>query len=484
MKKDKIYKVFISYSWTPPENKERTIELGSRLIEDGIEVVIDVWDLKEGQDKYKFMEKMVNSSDIDRVLIICNKDYMDKANDRKGGVGSESMIISEEIYSNAEQTKFIPVIFEKDTENKPYIPTYTSSRIYIDLSDEEYFEEEYEKLLRNVYSKPIHDKPKLGKPPAYLFDNKSPSIFNNRLNAIKSALIKESKYSPELIQDFFTIVIEELASFKIDLSDLDKEIDEEVLQKISDLKYCTEALVVLVKLLIRYSKENILLFHKFFEKLLEFVASVEEPNTPSGTLGSMKNDQFYYIMYEFFAFISGILLEKELFDEISYLLHTPYVVYNENTREFLNLKFVNFNTNPSSLNHHRIKRLAQNNINEVSQVIRERSKTIFQRENYISEIDAILYYVSCLTAEKGQYSRIWFPHTCDTSYNTIISLKKLKSLLHFDKFKILLKVNNKEELSVRIKYVLDNKIDKVERYYYGLEYIHVAFNLDEIGIEP
>jgi hypothetical protein len=128
--------------------------------------------------------------------------------------------------------------------------------------------------------------------------------------------------------------------------------------------------------------------------------------------------------------------------------------------------------------------LGQNNINEISRIIRERSKTTFQKENFISEIDAVLYYISCLTADRGKLSRIWFPHTCDSSYNIIISLKKLKSLLHFNKFKILLKVKNKDELSEKIKYVVENKIDKVERYYYGLEYIQIAFNLDEIGSEP
>jgi hypothetical protein len=57
-------KVFISYSWEPVDNKVKTIALAERLVTNGVDVVIDVWDLKEGQDKYKFMEKMVNSPEI------------------------------------------------------------------------------------------------------------------------------------------------------------------------------------------------------------------------------------------------------------------------------------------------------------------------------------------------------------------------------------------------------------------------------------
>lgn len=78
-------KVFISYSWHPEENKIRVEQLARRLMSDGVDVTLDVWSLKDGQDKYVFMEKMVTDPDIDKVLIICNKDYAEKADSRKGG---------------------------------------------------------------------------------------------------------------------------------------------------------------------------------------------------------------------------------------------------------------------------------------------------------------------------------------------------------------------------------------------------------------
>lgn len=83
-------RVFISYSWHPEENKIRVEQLARRLMSDGVDVTLDVWSLKDGQDKYVFMEKMVTDSDINKVLIICNKDYAEKADSRKGGVGTES----------------------------------------------------------------------------------------------------------------------------------------------------------------------------------------------------------------------------------------------------------------------------------------------------------------------------------------------------------------------------------------------------------
>nr|WP_297070172.1 toll/interleukin-1 receptor domain-containing protein [Prevotella sp.] len=72
-------KVFISYSWHPEENKIRVQQLARRLMSDGVDVILDVWSLKDGQDKYVFMGKMVTDSNINKVLIICNKDYAEKA---------------------------------------------------------------------------------------------------------------------------------------------------------------------------------------------------------------------------------------------------------------------------------------------------------------------------------------------------------------------------------------------------------------------
>ena len=128
MKEDKIPKIFISYSWS---SDKLVIPLAERLVSHGVDVVLDKWDLKEGQDKYAFMERCVNDTEISKVLIVCDKAYAQKANDRIGGVGDETVIISSEIYGNMKQEKFIPIIAEKDEEGQPYVPTYIKTRIYI-----------------------------------------------------------------------------------------------------------------------------------------------------------------------------------------------------------------------------------------------------------------------------------------------------------------------------------------------------------------
>lgn len=173
MQEDRIPKIFISYSWS---SDALVLPLAQRLVNHGVEVVLDKWDLKEGQDKYAFMEQCVTDPDITKVLIICDKSYMEKANARKGGVGDETVIISGEVYGKMQQEKFIPIIAERDDEGNAFVPAYIKTRIYIDLSNEATFEQEYEKLLRNIYNKPLHSKPKLGKRPEWL-DEENTNLF-------------------------------------------------------------------------------------------------------------------------------------------------------------------------------------------------------------------------------------------------------------------------------------------------------------------
>ena len=67
---DKIPKIFISYSWS---RDTLVMDLANRLVSHGVDVVLDKWDLKEGNDKYEFMERCVNDPSITKVLIICDK---------------------------------------------------------------------------------------------------------------------------------------------------------------------------------------------------------------------------------------------------------------------------------------------------------------------------------------------------------------------------------------------------------------------------
>ena len=161
-------KLFISYSWSNREHEQWVVDLATQLRESAVDVVLDKWDLKEGNDAVVFMEKMVTDPDIKKVAIICDKTYADKADGRTGGVGTETQIISKEVYEKQDQEKFVAIVREKDEAGKPCLPTYYRSRIYIDLCEADTYPENFERLLRWIFDKPLYVKPELGNIPSFL----------------------------------------------------------------------------------------------------------------------------------------------------------------------------------------------------------------------------------------------------------------------------------------------------------------------------
>lgn len=70
-------KAFISYAWESEEHRARVKALADRLLADGIEAIVDQYDLELGDRLPQFMEQSVRSSDY--VLIVCTPAYKQKA---------------------------------------------------------------------------------------------------------------------------------------------------------------------------------------------------------------------------------------------------------------------------------------------------------------------------------------------------------------------------------------------------------------------
>ncbi|WP_197030673.1 toll/interleukin-1 receptor domain-containing protein [Halomonas sp. BC04] len=187
--------VFISYSWSCEDHESWVLELAESLLRDGVDVKLDKWDLKEGHDLNHFMESMVRDPSITKVIIVFDKKYVDRANDKKGGVGTETQIISNEVYGSVDQNKFVGVVRERDEEGEAFVPIYYRGRKYIDLSDDSSYHAQYEILLRWVYNQPLYDKPKLGVKPAFL-DDSSNRIDAATASAYRALLILLKKIIP------------------------------------------------------------------------------------------------------------------------------------------------------------------------------------------------------------------------------------------------------------------------------------------------
>ncbi len=83
--------------------------------------------------------------------MICDRAYVAKADGRKGGVGTETQIITPQLFrDNQQQDKYVAVVREHDDEGKPCTPVYFGARIHIDFTDDSEYAAKLEQLVRWV----------------------------------------------------------------------------------------------------------------------------------------------------------------------------------------------------------------------------------------------------------------------------------------------------------------------------------------------
>ena len=170
MIENNVPKVFISYSWESKEHSDWVNSLADKLLADGIEAIIDNYDVSPGDRLPKFMESSIKDSDY--VIIICTEEYKRKANNREKGVGYESHIISAELYNNHNDRKFIPIIRQGDFNTA--VPTYLDGKLAIDLRGNPFNETSYKDLIASIFK--VKKKPKVGIRPYYLDEYEPISI--------------------------------------------------------------------------------------------------------------------------------------------------------------------------------------------------------------------------------------------------------------------------------------------------------------------
>lgn len=154
-------KVFVSYSHDSDDHKEWVLKLASDLRHNGLDAILDQWDLVLGSNLPRFMEQGLASSD--KVLVICTNNYNNKSNGGKGGVGYEGQILTAEIYRKQDSTKYIPVV--KGATSDPKVPTCLDGRMYIDFTNADVYENNLKDLIHELYGVKRVPKPALGPSP-------------------------------------------------------------------------------------------------------------------------------------------------------------------------------------------------------------------------------------------------------------------------------------------------------------------------------
>ena len=448
-------KLFISYSWSSPDHEQWVIKLATELRENGIDVVLDKWDLKEGGDAHAFMEKMVSDSGIKKVALVCDRIYAEKANNRSGGVGTETQIISPEIYEKQNQNKFVAILSERNDQGKPYLPIYYQSRIYIDLSDDDLYATNFEHLLRWVYDKPLYIKPEIGKKPAFLLESETKNLgtapaFRRAFDAIRN----NKNYSKGALSEYCNVFAKNLERFRI--GNEEGEFDDRVVKSIEEfLLFRNEAVAIFLALSqYRNTVETHQLVHQFFEQLIPYMWAEHVPSREKCDF-----DNFLYIVHELFLYAIASFLKYECFDAVSYLLRHRYYLEKGSSKDRM-ISFADIRGYMQSFTH-RNNRLKLQRTSLRADLLKERSGTSGIPFRLLMQADFVLFMRDCIDCvRKGNLSQNWWPETLLYRENgsAFEIFARAESKEYFNRIKCLFDISVKMDFDPVLKAFQEEKL--------------------------
>lgn len=155
-------RVFISYTGTDLTNRSWVKKFACKLRESGVDARLDMFHLKLGQDLPQWMTNELLMAD--KVLLICDKYYAEKADSRKGGVGWETMIIQGDMLLNQEQNKYVAILRDNDIDRS--LPVYIKSKYALNWTDESQVDKEFNELLLYLFNCDI--EPPIGEIPSFI----------------------------------------------------------------------------------------------------------------------------------------------------------------------------------------------------------------------------------------------------------------------------------------------------------------------------
>ena len=397
-------KVFMSYAWTSEEHQKWVLDLASRLMEDGVKVVLDKWDLKVGHDANAFMEQMVTNSAVTKVLMICNQLYAAKADGREGGVGKEAQILTREIYEKAEQDKYAALISERNENGKPYLPAYYGGRQFIDFSRPEVAETAYEELLRWIWGKPQYVKPKLGKPPAFITDPDAVVTgTTSKFKRAEDAIAAGKPTAAGFIADFGDALIDEFTSRAPDAEY--EPFDDEVIRSAETMRPALRNLIALALAEVRFGPGNMEQILRIFERMGRLMYRPDHVRSWSEDY----SDPYRLMCYEGFLALIAVLIAEEKFDLLQIAVSRPFLVEaRERGDGPATTTYRVFNQQIASLER-RKERLQSRQISLQADLIAETYQASFPTTQQLVEADMILFLRDVLGNDPSDYDR-WWPH--------------------------------------------------------------------------
>lgn len=430
-------KVFISYSWSTPSHERWVLDLAEELMASGINVILDKWDLKPGQDSITFMEQMVTDTTIDKVIIISDKVYSEKADGRSGGVGTESQIISKKIYEQVNQERFIAVIAEKDPDR---------------------YAEGFESLIRCIHGQPQFKKPELGSKPEYLnIENNlnlgTAPLFKRAISAMRD----QKPFAAAALEEYLSAFSKNLEKIRIEISQ-DELFDESVVKNIENFIPSRNDLLQIISTSCRYLPQEI--FAEFAHKFLESLLIYFNPTQGQSSYRSTDFDNFKFIISEIFLYTITILIKNDKLQAVATLLNQSYYIQNSNRGIPYLATFEYFCQHAESLEY-RNNRLNLGRTSLSADIIKNNNNGSGVEFNQLMQTEFILFVRANL-----DNSGHWWPQTLvylghfPGAFEIFI---RATSKQYFEKIKPLLNIKTKSDLDDLIAQVKANG-----SRYYGL----------------
>ena len=164
-------RVFISHSALSSERASWLDALYRFLRANGVNARIDAHSARPGMDIVQWMCNELQQAD--RVLLICDERYADRADGRHGGVGWETMLIQGDLYAATYGTesgdatsgsKYIPVVLTDHIDDGR--PVFLKTKLVLHWppnADEENLRRD---LLKELFG--VSTEPPIGPPPTFL----------------------------------------------------------------------------------------------------------------------------------------------------------------------------------------------------------------------------------------------------------------------------------------------------------------------------
>lgn len=404
-------KVFISYSWTSVEHKDRIRHYAERLRNSHVDVLLDIWDLSPGQDKNAYMEKMVTDPSVTHVLAFIDRRYTEKANARADGVGTESQIISQRVYASTDQQKFIPIFCEKDDAGKLSAPAFFEARIGFDFSTPAAENDNWEPMVRHLFGKPEYIKPPLGPLPAFLDESNAPREFptDASFRKILAKTSSERHWHLSLNEEFLSQAFKYLDSFRIRVFPTDAELaryDEIVYGKLQGLLPFRDQFIEWAEIQIQSLADDELLDR--FKDLIPRFSEVQcrGPELQQWRENCGVFDVGAIWVYEVLLYIFAMLLKHKRDNVVANLLASRYYMHAYNTLHQKGFYSIDVLWSKAISFYNRNIRLKLNRMDLLTDWIKEHLKDRFADFNQLMEADGVLCLKSMLS---GSWS--WWPRT-------------------------------------------------------------------------